>query len=251
MTTFASMERTGEGWVVIDRDRGVLAREYKFAGSAVANTFVARMGDGKLAVISPGLHMTDEAFAELAAFGEVGALIANNGFHHLGQAAWRQRFPRARCFAPETAIARIQKKSKLPLAFEPLSAFEPGRDLGFREIPNTKIGESWFWAKADGGSAWYASDVLANMPRLPQKPISQRVIGQLIKWSGSGPGYRVFRLGLKFIVRDPAATLRLLQEDLVLHPMETMVPAHGDILQAADLSQRTDQLVADGLRSFQ
>ena len=113
-----------------------------------------------------------------------------------------------------------------------------GPDLGFRDVPDTKRGESWCWAKTEGGHAWYASDVLANMPKAPPFPISL-----LFKWTKSAPGYRVFGLALKLIVKDPKATLRLLAQDLEAHPVSTMVPAHGDVLDHAALAADTRALV--------
>ena len=95
-------------------------------GAALA---VAPMADGRLMVVSPSKTLDEAVATELADFGEVGALVANNGFHYLGQKAWRERFPDARCFAPPKAIERIAKKSKHPLTFEPLADLAPR--LGF------------------------------------------------------------------------------------------------------------------------
>jgi hypothetical protein len=53
----------------------------------------------------------------------------------------------------------------------------------------------------------------------------------------------VFGLALKLIVKDPKATLRLLASDLEAHPVTTMVPAHGDVLDHAALAADTRALV--------
>ncbi|MBP6841702.1 MAG: hypothetical protein KA190_30660, partial [Kofleriaceae bacterium] len=117
MTTLTS------GWTVLDEAAGVLTCSYRFGkGKASSATFVARMGNGQLLVVSPAKGLPEATFTELARFGPVGALVANNGFHHLGQAEWRARFPAARCFAPAAAIARIHKKNPGAGAFEPLAA---------------------------------------------------------------------------------------------------------------------------------
>ena len=39
----------------------------------------------------------------------VEAIVANNGYHHLGIARWRERCTNARCFAAPGAIERIRK----------------------------------------------------------------------------------------------------------------------------------------------
>lgn len=238
------MQTTPAGWTVVDRDAGVLALTYSFRNNATSTTFVAAMPGRKLLVVSPAVHVSDAALAELSQYGEVAALVANNGFHHLGLAEWRQRFPKARCFAPPEAAARIRKKNPSAGALDPLDelASMTGFDVGFRLVPNTKVGESWFWAKTASGYAWYTSDVFTNMAKLPPFPI-----GLLFKWTHSAPGFRVFGLALKFVVKDKAQTLRLLREDMAAHPPTTLIPAHGDIMSGDRLAQEADALIAASL----
>ncbi|MFT7583499.1 MAG: hypothetical protein ACI9MR_005186 [Myxococcota bacterium] len=232
-------------WTVIDKDAGVLALSYTFTKGSTSNSFAARMPDGKMLVVSPAVRLTDALAAELTTYGDVGYIVANNGFHHLGQAEWRARFPEARCFAPADAMARIKKKNPGAGAFEPLSALVPltGDDVGVREVPNSKCGESWVWARVAGGHAWYLSDVLANMPELP-KALPLRL---LFKWTKSAPGFRVFGLALKFVVKDKKATLRLLLNDMSKAPPTVIVPAHGGILQEEGLAKRAADLVGTAL----
>lgn len=240
------METTASGWNVIDRAAGVLTRSYEFTRGATATTFVARLADGKLVVVSPGARLPDAALDELTTFGEVGALVANNGYHHLGQPAWRKRFPAARAFAPEQALARIGKKNREAGTLEPLSALAPlcGDGFGFREVPKTRAGESWYWTKLGDGHAWFASDMLANLPTLPPKfPVRQ-----LFKWTGSAPGYRVFSLALRLLCKDKKGTLALLRDDIAAHPPTVMVPAHGDILARPSLPDDTRALLDAALR---
>lgn len=238
------MQTTPGGWTVVDRDAGVLALTYSFRKNATSTTFVASMPGRKLLVVSPALNVSDAAVAELSQFGEVAALIANNGFHHLGLGEWRKRFPKARCFAPPEAASRIQKKNPSAGALEPLDelASMTGFDVGFRLVPNTKVGESWFWAKTAGGYAWYTSDVFTNMAKLPPFPISL-----LFKWTNSAPGFRVFGLAMKFVVRDKAQTLRLLRDDMAAHPPTTLIPAHGDIISGDRVAQQADAVIAASL----
>lgn len=244
------MQTTPAGWTIIDREARVLALNYHFAAEATSISFVAPMADGRLMVVSPSKTLDEAVATELADFGEVGALVANNGFHYLGQKAWRARFPEARCFAPSDAMARIAKKSRHPLAFEPLAELAPllGDGVGFREVPDSKCGESWFWARLSKGEAgerfaWYMSDVLANMANVP----GNLIIRTLFKLTGSAPGYRVFKLALKLIVRDAKAALRLLLADVEAHPPGVVVPAHGDILTGGDVAGRTVALLKSAI----
>lgn len=239
------METTAAGWTVLDREAGVLALTYTFTKSGTATAFVARMADGTLLVVSPPTRFTDAAAAELAEFGDVGAIVANNGFHHLGQAEWRARYPKARCFAPELAAKRIAKKNPANLPFEPMSALAPllGDGLGFRDVPNSKCGETWFWARTGDGYAWFLSDVLINMPELPDAFFPR----MLFKLSGSAPGYRVFNLAMKFICGDKKGTLRLLLDDVAAYPPTVIVPSHGDLLTQGDIAAETRRVIEAAL----
>jgi hypothetical protein len=82
------METTAKGWNVLDRDSALLSREYSF-GAGVATTFVFRgAGDGNLMRHVDLQRRHDvAALDELTAdFRKVVALVANNGYHWLGQA---------------------------------------------------------------------------------------------------------------------------------------------------------------------
>lgn len=237
------METTANGWVVIDRDARILTNSYVFDGKvSTANAFVAPLKDGKLMVISPPFRASEGLFTDLEAFGEVGAVVANNGFHHLGQPEWKARYPTARFFAPSDAFARIRKQNPKAPNYEPLAALKAllGPNVGVGEASSTKCGESWAWAKIAGGHAWFVSDMLANMERLP----SNFVVRQLFKWSGSAPGYKPFNLGMKFILKDKRAVLKTLAREMNAHPPTVVIPSHGALLAHEGLAAETQRLLA-------
>lgn len=218
------METTNHGWTILDRDAGVLEREYTFGKNGSARCFVARMEDGRLLVVSPACGLSEEAIGELADFGEVGALVAPNGFHHLGIHQWRERLGDVGVFAPEPAIARIAKKSDTAGAIRPLAELRPrtGDRVHLHEVGEGKAGESWLGVETAEGHVYFVSDVLIDLRKLPPFPISM-----LFRLTGSAPGYRAFHLALKFTVADKKATLRALREDLEARPATVVVPAHG------------------------
>lgn len=236
------MQTTPNGWQIIDGDAGVLVFSYKFAGEGQANCFTAKLPSGGLMVISPPNRWTEAQIGDLAAYGEVEAIVANNGYHHLGIGSWRERFPKARGFAAPGAIERIGKKSKDAGVLEPLSTLQPllGDGVAVVEAPASKCGETWAWAKIAGGYAWYASDVLANMERLP----SNFIVRALFKWSKSAPGYKVFNLAVKLIFKDKKRGLGQMLDDVRKHPPTVMVPAHGTILTTNTVAADTEQLLA-------
>lgn len=236
------MNTTPNGWTILDADAGVLCHTYRFAGGT-SKAFAARMKDGKLVVLSPSIPKSDGVFDDLLEYGDVGAVVATNGFHYLGQPAWRARFPDARFFAPPNAAMRIGKKCPEAGTFEPLAALQPllGDKIGVRDAPGTRIGETWAWARTEKGNIWYASDVLANMPTLP----SHFIFKHVFKWTGSAPGYRIFGLAMKFVAKDKTAMLAQFSKDIEAAPPIIVVPAHGDIVDRDTVAQETHDLLAN------
>lgn len=239
------MDTTSNGWTILDREAGVLSYEYSFAKQGLANTFVARMANDKLLVVSPAARISDAALGDLAEFGEVGAVIAPNGFHHLGVAEWRAKFPKARFFAAPETVIRVRAKNPDAGEFEPISLVPliAGPRIGIGEVENTKCGETWVWVEVAGGHIWFVSDILANIPKLPSNPLAWMAF----KATGSAPGYRVFNLAMKFMVKDKAGTLRTLADEMKKHPPSIVVPAHGPPLAGDDIADRTQALIAAAL----
>ena len=239
------VSKTESGWMVIDQDHAVLTLSYEFANGAAATTFAARMGNGQMLVVSPCVGLTDALCAELRQYGDVGAIVANNGFHYLGQREWAVRFPAARRFAPSDALQRVAKKAPDAGACEPLGALTEmiGAGIGFREVANTKLGESWFWVKTDAGYVWYVSDILINLPALPEALVPRL----LFKLSRSAPGFRVFNLMLKMSVSDKKATLQQLLQDMSAQAPTIIVPAHGAVLSHPTVAADTKSLIEQAM----
>jgi hypothetical protein len=229
---------TKHGWKVLDRDASLLYREYKFGGG-VATTLVFRGKDDGLVVMSPASGLDAPAFEELKEFGQVTALVANNDLHWLGQATWRQHFPAARSFAPNAAILRLTKKSKV--TFEPLESAGPLLSEGatLREPTGLK-GNVFALIRAKSGTYWYASDVLANIPELPPGFIFRT----LMSMTDSAPGYKLFRPSVWLQVKDKKGLRAWFDKELADLPPTTMIPAHGPPVQMPDLIAATRALVA-------
>jgi len=235
------MQTTPHGWTIIDADAGVLSLTYHFSAEGTANCFTAKLPSGGLLIISPPPEVTPEQLEELAAYGEIEAIVANNGFHHMGLAAWRTLAPKATVYAAPGAATRIAKKTSTAGDLRPLSELQAklGDHVAVVEAPSSKCGETWAHVKIDGGYAWYASDLLANLERLPS--------GFLFRWmfklSGSGPGYRVFNLAVKLIIKDKNAALGTMLRDVRAHPPTVMVPAHGSVLTGRSVAADTEALL--------
>lgn len=240
------MRTTAGGWQVIDDDACILVHPYRFDGEATANCFIARMANGQLLVISPGCNMPEAAIREIGRYGQVGALLANNGIHWKGLAEWKARFPRARVFASADAAHRIRKQTPNAPRFEPLAGLTPllGDTIIVTEMPASRIGETWTVVRRRQGAVWFASDLLTNMPRLAG-PMFMR---WLFRLTGSGPGFRVFHLALLMTARDRSRMLSQLLAGLTRYPPAVIVPAHGDVLHGPRVMDTARGLVMKALR---
>lgn len=221
---------SSQRWNVIDADAGVLWREYRFRNEALATTMVFRGTDGGLVVVSPGTGLTDRDYDELAEFGQVRALIANNPLHNMGQRPWRARFKDAQSYAPPGAVQALNKR--LPeVGFRSLGELPLPANVRWEDPPGFKTGEAILSVATKQGAVWYTGDLLTNITKLPPPPVRW-----LLTWSGSAPGFRLFRPATWFLVKDRKAlkewSLRRLAED----PPAIVVPAHGQPVEGPDVA---------------
>jgi glyoxylase-like metal-dependent hydrolase (beta-lactamase superfamily II) len=220
---------SSNGWNVIDADGAVLWREYSFSKGASATTFVMR-GDDGLIVISPGSGLSAADFDALASYGEVRALIANNTFHHLGQAAWRERFPKAESYAAPGALAKLRKKQpKIP--FRSTDELKLPPDVHVEALPGFKNGELVARAKTKQGSVWYTGDLLTNIQKVPGPPIRW-----LFSMTDSAPGFRLFRLSIMLFANDKRALKERATALASDDPPSIVVPGHGPAVTAGDVA---------------
>lgn len=220
---------------------GVWVHTYAFDASGSANSMAFRLPDGGMVIVSPPCGPGDASWRATAALGPVRAIVAPNGMHHLGQAAWRQRFPDARCFASPDASRRIARQNPDLGPFEPLDALREllGDRAYVGDAAGTRHGECWLAVTTEAGFVWYVCDVLANLPSLP-RPLLPRMLFWL---SGSAPGFRVFHLALLASANDKAAILGSLRDSIARYPPVILVPGHGEPLLGPEVAERTMALL--------
>ncbi len=237
------METTSSGWTVLDENAGILTREYAFAPKANARMMIARGADG-LVAISPGSNMPDAAFAELERFGKVTALVAPNGFHHLGLPEWKKAFPAAAVYAPTGAHPRIQKKQPALGAVAPLTDLEKklGPDVEVVEAVGYKTGETWLLARGARGPVWYVSDTFFSMTELPEAFLPRIAF----KWTGSAPGFRAARAVSLFLAKDRPALRAWVKQRAAASSPAIVLTAHGAVVDEPKLGE-TMQRLADRL----
>lgn len=219
-----------EGWNIIDDEALVLWREYSFAKGAYATMLVFRGVDG-LVVVSPGSGVSAREYDALREHGEVRALVANNTFHHLGQPAWRARFPDAVSYAPSGALKVLEKKAP-GVPFRPLADLALPAHVRCDDPPGYRTGEAFFSIRTRKGTVWFSGDLLTNIQRTPGPPLRW-----LFTWTGSAPGFRLFKPGVWLCVRDKRALRAWMLERLASDPPSVIVPAHGPTFDAGDVAE--------------
>jgi hypothetical protein len=223
--------KTIAGWTTLSEQPLCLLREYSF-GHGRSNSLLIELPNRKLLIVSPPVGLPEADLRALSDHGEVIALLAINGAHHLGLGPCRAVFPNAVTYAAPGARDRIRKRGKDFGELKPLDALAPllGDHIRLQEIEGVKFGDVVLHAVTERGNLFYASDFFANIPKLPNI-----LIKLLFSLSGSGPGLKVFRLYFLGFVRKRAAARDHLIRELQAHPPAIMVPAHGDVAQQPDL----------------
>lgn len=233
------------GWITIDEDVGIWTRSYRY-GAGTANTFVVRIGERALMAVSPACGVSSRVLDELATHGDVVALLAPNGYHHLGLSEWQARFAGATLYAPGPAARRIAKQYRdRLLRFESIGALRrtlPAHVHVF--APETmRHPDVFVRVDTDAGAVWFSNDVLGNLRELPRHPLIR-----LALWATrSGPGFVVNRLVLRLFGGAKPAFRRWLVGQMRAHPPVVLVPGHGDVLEGKDLGVRTMTVLEVGL----
>jgi hypothetical protein len=197
--------------------------------------------DGGVVITSPPVNPTESMFAEIEARGPVRALVPPNAFHHMGLSAWKARYPDAQVFAPAQAVARVERHAKLS-GIRPVA--EAAKLLGDRveiiDMPHYKTGEVLVRWHVLGGFAWYVTDVIMHMPKLPGFPF-----GLFFKWTKSAPGLRRNRIAATFMVNDRRVLYAWLTEQAQKTPPGLIVACHGEPTRLADLPAEVKALLAE------
>lgn len=221
----------------------LLRREYDF-GIGVANSTAYEIDDGKLLLVSPPTGI-ESVYEELREHGEVVAIIELNGAHYMGLEEARAAFPFARVFASAAAGARITSKAQNPGDVESLDALRElvGDRIELLEIPGHKLGDVLIRARIDKGMAWWVGDVIGNAP-FP----NSLLVKLMMKWTDSGPGFKVNRLFLRFFAEDKVAWKEFYLEQLAAQPLDVLVPAHGDPIVREGLAAELTEMFGTAVK---
>jgi hypothetical protein len=188
---------------------------------------VLPLGAGKLALVSP-VPIDDARAAAIAELGSVAFLIAPNLLHHLYLEAAATRYPDARVLAPSGLRA---KRPGLP-SYSALDHVVPPELAAAVEVVPVEgapgLDEFGFFHRAT--RTLVLTDLVFNIRR------PQGLLAHLLLALGGAHGRLASSRALRVLVKDRAAA-RASVERLLALPFETLVLAHGDIVEHDARSQ--------------
>jgi len=157
---------------------------------------VVRLSDGKL-LIHSAIAMGPEAQAELEKLGEPSYLIVPNPGHRLDAAAYKQRYPQLRVFAPRGAR---EKAAQVVTVDGTDDEFPADDTVRFSSLHGVADVEDAMIVTSSDGISVVLCDSMFNMDR------KKDVLGFLFTTLfASAPGPRVSRLAKLVYVKDKAA----------------------------------------------
>src|SRR5204863_772084 len=126
-------------------------------GPGRSNAMAVQLPNGKLMIVSAPTGVPEAELREIGALGEVVALLANNGTHHLGLKPTRAAFPKAVTYAAPAAAERIRAKGKDYGELQPIDALRPllGDKIEVTPIDGCKAGDVIVRVKTEQGTVVY------------------------------------------------------------------------------------------------
>ncbi|HEX2827987.1 MAG TPA: hypothetical protein VHP37_16665 [Burkholderiales bacterium] len=227
-------------WTAFDAETPVLTYRDAFGPGRV--TSLAVRGAEGLFVLSPPYRAPQSAFDDLARYGEVRALVATNAFHHMGIPEWKARFPNAAIFAPEQALGRVRAKTGIA-AVEPLAkaAALAGPRLELVDMPYYRTGEVLARFDTARGRAWYFTDIVLNIRRMPRNPI----FNLLFRMTASAPGLKWNQVGPRLVmVKDWRALKRWMRDEFERVTPRWLFTTHGEIADVVNERKEVRELFA-------
>ncbi len=231
------------GWLPIDTEAGVWVWQYRFPGGPVTGVLVRLVG-GQLMIVSPPCGMTEAGFKQIEHDGTVTAIVAPCGFHHLGIAEWRARFPDARVFAHPLTTKRIKKKGNVDTSdfasLEDLMPMLPDH-VWVATPPGMKIPDTMVRIHTAAGPIWCCNDMVFNLKKAP----GNFLIRMMFRRTKTVPGFAVGRLPARLMVKDKAAFRDWWVSELEQHPPRAVIPGHGTPILIPDEAAKLATMVRE------
>lgn len=200
------------------------------ASNGTLRCFAFVLKDGGICLFSPVAGLGDAARESLAELGPLKVLLAPNHYHNKGLAEYVEAFPDAMLCAPEAAIPRLKKITGLPLAAADRLAPLLADDMEILEPVGLKTGEVWMRIGNGTLTGWLVVDAFSGpKPDASGLPTAKP---QMLKTFPN------------FGVSDKVAYTNWVKARIRADQPQCLGPCHGAIVQAPDLPEKLQALIA-------
>ena len=220
-------------WQEVVEGSGVFLHSYEYEKFGPANSVLAELRPGAYALLSPPPFPTSQSKAEVAAKGELEALVITNIAHTAGFADWLTEFPEAKLFAPATAIPLLSR-SHPHHELLPLENMTHSEKMIFVDGDGARSGATLLRSDQGKRPVVFVDELVINLTR-PVRPLFMRLV---FKLTGTGLGPTINKAYSMLLSDKKGAKDQLLA---LLKGNPVCIPAHGDTMEARvvrDLLQR-------------
>jgi hypothetical protein len=232
---------TDSVWRAVDSNATIHRAQYSADMGAPYCTLI-KLSDDSFLVYSSGRGQVESAKQLLPENPQL-ILLAPAAGHTLGLEEWQNAFLKTTVIASIEANARIREKTSIITVQDPDSIHRSLPDhVQLHVVPANKLGEIWVSIETDeaGGTIyWAVCDSFMNLSELGVG-LFTRIFFKLY---GLGIGIRIhkaFRNGVK----DKAEFLQWSSQRLPNDKRNVLLPCHGVVYDAPDLSDRMAELIS-------
>jgi len=181
---------------------------------------VAKRGDGSL-IVHNAIALGDAEMAELAAWGDVRAILVPNGYHRLDARVFRERFPEARLYCPEGARTKVAEVVAVDGSYADLPA---DAAVELQTLEGTKQREGVMLVRDAGGTSIVLNDIVFNMPHAPGFK------GFVLRLFGSSGGAKITPIARRLVISDKRATRAHLERLAAIADLRRIVVSHHETI---------------------
>ncbi len=183
---------------------------------------LARLSDGRILLHNP-IALEDELLAEIAAWGEVAALIVPNAFHRQDARIMKDRYPAAKVYAPRGGAKKVAQVVPVDGTYDDVPS---DANVRARHLSGMKDNEGVLEVRSGDALTGVFCDTLMNMA--PQGFPMSFLLGP----TGTLAVPRVMRW---FLVKDARVLRADLERLAATDGFARIIPGHGRVLdQPAD-----------------
>lgn len=189
---------------------------------------LVRLGDGRI-VIHNAIALEEPAMAEIDAWGEVAAIVIPNSFHRQDAFIMKQRYPRAKVYAPGGSLKAAGKA--VPVDGGTYTDIPNDAVLTTRHIAGVGEREGVLLVTDDDGVAAVYCDTLLNIPKMGG------LLGFFLHPTGV---LSVPRPTTWFLAKDLGALRADLLSVAAIDGLRRIVPGHGAVVDTDTTARLTE-----------